>query len=157
MTDTALSAEKTGGILFISREHEKFYLEKLEEVREKNVYHKSLVYCLGICRDTREHVGRIYDFKSGCVRTMCLKEGWQTSGSLKVVRMAFNLYCNSAPSVFDHDDAEEQIDEYRHYTAAELFCCAYAPYFWQAVQIRYPEYASYDHSLYVMFGGKEEC
>lgn len=75
MTDTALSAEKTGGILFISREHEKFYLEKLEEVREKNVYHKSLVYCLGICRDTREHVGRIYDFKSGCVRTMCLKEG----------------------------------------------------------------------------------
>lgn len=71
--------------------------------------------------------------------------------------MAFNLYCNSAPSVFDHDDAEEQIDEYRHYTAAELFCCAYAPYFWQAVQIRYPEYASYDHSLYAMFGGKEEC
>ena len=24
----------------------------------------------------------------------------------------------------------------------ELFCCAYAPFFWQAIQIRYPEYAT---------------
>ncbi len=30
MADQTLSAEKTGGILFISREHEKFYFEKLE-------------------------------------------------------------------------------------------------------------------------------
>ena len=25
--------------------------------------------------------------------------GWQTSGSLKVVRMAFNLFCNGTPTV----------------------------------------------------------
>ena len=24
------------------------------------------------------------------------------------------------------------------YSVEELFCCAYAPYFWQAIQIRYP-------------------
>lgn len=157
MTNTALSAEKADEIIFISKAHEKFYYEKLEDVREKDVYHRSLVYCLGICESTRKHIGRIYDFRSGCVRTMCLREGWQTSGSEKVVRMAFNLYCNSAPSVSDYQDAKEQLEEYRHYTAEELFSCAYAPYFWQAVQIRYPEYAFYDHSLYAMFGGKDEC
>ncbi|MDE6906077.1 MAG: hypothetical protein K2P76_14295 [Lachnospiraceae bacterium] len=155
MTNTALSAEKSDEIIFISKAHEKFYYEKLEKVREKDACHKSLVYCLGICRDTREHVGRIYDFRSGCVRTMCLKEGWQTSGSVRVVRMAFNLYYNGMPSVLDYDDAQEQVEECRQYTVEELFCCAYAPYFWQAVQLRYPEYAVYDQRLYAMFGGED--
>mgnify|MGYP000037184561 FL=1 len=26
------------------------------------------------------------------------------------------------------------------YAPGEIFCCSYAPYFWEAVQIRYPEY-----------------
>lgn len=52
--------------------------------------------------------------------------------------MAFNLYCNGTPSVFDYEDAEEQVDECRQYTVEEIFCCAYALYFWQAIQIRYP-------------------
>ena len=85
-----------------------------------------------------------------CVITECLHEGWQTSGSVRVVRMAFNLYCNGTPSVFDYEDAEEQVDECRQYTVEEIFCCAYAPYFWQAIQIRYPEYATYNHKLYAL-------
>ena len=51
-----------------------------------------LSQCLGISDDTRRNVDSIYDFKTGCVKTECLHEGWQTSGSMKVVRMAFNLY-----------------------------------------------------------------
>ncbi|WP_354271009.1 DUF6075 family protein [uncultured Phocaeicola sp.] len=125
-------------MIFISDAHEKFYYEKLKEVRYQDVYHKALVYCLGISDDTRRNIKSIYDFKTGNVKTKCLHEGWQTSGSVKVVRMAFNLYCNGTPSVLDYDDAEEQVDECRMYTVEELFCCAYAPYFWQAVQIRYP-------------------
>ncbi len=136
MSSTALGAEKA--IIFISDAHEKFYYEKLKEVRYQDVYHKALVYCLGISDDTRRNIKSIYDFKTGNVKTKCLHEGWQTSGSVKVVRMAFNLYCNGTPSVLDYDDAEEQVDECRMYTVEELFCCAYAPYFWQAVQIRYP-------------------
>lgn len=114
---------------FISDAHEKFYYEKLKEVRYQDVYHKALCYCLGISDDTRRNIKSIYDFKTGCVKTECLQEGWQTSGSVKVVRMAFNLYCNGTPSVFDYEDMEEQIDECRNYTVEELFCCAYAPYF----------------------------
>lgn len=86
---------------------------------------------------------------------IALHEGWQTSGSVKVVRMAFNLYCNGTPSVLDYDDAEEQVDECKLYTVEELFCCAYAPYFWQAVQIRYPEYVTYNKNLYAMLGGQD--
>ena len=110
MKSTALGAEN---IIFISDAHEKFYYEKLQEVRYQDVYHKALCYCLGINGDTRKNADRIYNFKTGSVKTKCLHEGWQTSGSLKVVRMAFNLYCNSTPSVWDYEDAEEQVNECR--------------------------------------------
>lgn len=72
----------------------------------------------------------------------CLYEGWQTSGSQRIIRMAYNLYCNGTPSVFELETAEEQLDECRRYTVEDLFCCGYAPYFWQAVKVRYPEYCS---------------
>ena len=48
MNSTALGAENTKkeSIIFISEAHEKFYYEKLKEVRYQDVYHKALVYCL---------------------------------------------------------------------------------------------------------------
>lgn len=139
---TALGAnsEITRTITFKSAAHKDFYLEYLPQCRYQDVYHKALVYCLGIDADTRNHVNRIYDFKSGYVKTKCLSEGWQTSGSMRIVRMAFNLYCNGTPSVFDIEDAEEQLRECRCYTVEDLFCCGYAKYFWEAIKIRYPEY-----------------
>lgn len=91
-----------------------------------------------------EDIKNIYDFKTGCVKTECLHEGWQTSGSTKVVRMAFNLYCNGTPSVSEDESVDEQLRECLCYTVEDLFCCSYAPYFWQAIQIRYPEYTTYN-------------
>jgi len=82
-----------------------------------------------------------------------LHEGWQTSGSQRVVRMAFNLYCNGTPSVYDYEDAEEQLTECKLYSVEDLFCCGYAPYFWQAIQIRYPEYVKDNRKLYALLGG----
>ena len=65
MNSTALGAraEKAQEIIFISEAHEKFYYEKLKEVRYQDVYHKTLCYCLGISDDTRRNANRIYDFK----------------------------------------------------------------------------------------------
>lgn len=127
-------------MIFKNEQHERFFEEYLTKCRYRDVYHAALVYCLGISEDTRNNVNRIYDFKSGFVKTECLHEGWQTSGSLKIIRMAFNLYNNGTPSVYDYDDSEEQLEECQKYTVEDLFCCGYAPYFWQAVKIRYPEY-----------------
>ena len=43
MNSTALGAEN---IIFISDAHEKFYYEKLKEVRYQDVYHLSLIHIL---------------------------------------------------------------------------------------------------------------
>ena len=127
-------------MIFKNEQHESFFKESLVKCRYRDIYHAALVYCLGISEDTRRNVDRIYDFTSGFVKTECLHEGWQTSGSLKIIRMAFNLYNNGTPSVYDYNDSGEQLEEFQRYTVEDLFCCGYAPYFWQAVKIRYPEY-----------------
>ena len=46
MNNTALGAKNTKKqeIVFISEAHEKFYYEKLKEVRYQDVYHKETVF-----------------------------------------------------------------------------------------------------------------
>ena len=143
MTNTALSAKAeqiAQTVTFRNEKHKRFFLTYLPKCRYGDVYHAALVYCLGIDEDTRENVNAIYDFETGCVKTECLHEGWITSGSAKIIRMAYNLYNNGTPSVYDYEDAEKQLNECRQYTVEDLFCCGYAKYFWQAVRVRYPEY-----------------
>ena len=48
------------------------------------------------------------------------------------------------------ENKKEQVNECRQYTVEDLFCCAYAPFFWQAIQIRYPEYATYNREQYAL-------
>ena len=69
MASTAIGAagEDARTITFMSKEHKEFYLEYLPKCRWRDVYHEALVYCLGIDRDTRKHVNKIYDFKNGSV------------------------------------------------------------------------------------------
>lgn len=81
--------------------------------------------------DAHRKIDSIYDFKSGNIKAECLHESWQTSGNVKEVRMAVN----------DSGNIKKQLGECKLYTVGELFCCAYASFFWQVVQIRYPEYA----------------
>ena len=138
------NTESEKKISFISEAHESFFYEKLSQVRYKDEYHIALVYCLGINADTRQHIDRIYDFKSGLVKPACIHEGWVTSGSARVIRMAFNLYCDGMPSV---KCTRQKIEECQNYSVSELFCCSYAPFFWQAIQLRYPEYVTYNKKL----------
>lgn len=60
-TITALGAatKKGANIIFISEAHEKFYYEKLKEVRYQDEYHKALCYCWVLVM-TREEISRIY-------------------------------------------------------------------------------------------------
>ncbi len=87
MNNTALRAGAQSAnnthMVFANEEHEKFYYEKLEQARYQDCYHKALIYILGISEDTRNHFSQIYDIKSGYIKTECLHQGWQISGSLK--------------------------------------------------------------------------
>ena len=83
MTNTATSAnmklilfteQKAKSITFKDKEHEKFFLY-LSKCRTQDVYHKALIYCLGISADTRNNVNQIFNIKTDCTNTDCLCEG----------------------------------------------------------------------------------
>lgn len=57
--------------------------------------------------------------------------------------MAFNLYCNSSPSVDYYKDHEVQLSECRMYTKEDIFSTGYVRCFWEAIKIRYPVYCFY--------------
>jgi hypothetical protein len=138
--NTALSAKDEVNIIFMGKEHENFFYSMLIKWDNYDVYHQALAYCLGVSEDVRRHIDRVYDRENDCVLPESLQEGWITSGSARVLRMAFNLFCNCTPSVDDSLTKEEQIKETARYAVEDLFCCSYARYFWEAIKLRYPEY-----------------
>ena len=113
-------AEFCAGIIFMDEEHKRFFTKNLPKCRDFDVYHMALIYCLGIDRTVREHFEKVYDLKNGEIQTEVLQEGWQTSGSKRAIRLAFNLYTNGIASVDDYEDEEEKLYECRSY-ACPLF------------------------------------
>ena len=151
MNNTALRAGAQSAnnthMVFANEEHEKFYYEKLKQARYQDCYHKALIYILGISEDTRNHFSQIYDIESGYIKTECLYQGWQTSGSVRVVRLAFNLYTDRMPGVDDYESGDEQVNECKEYSVSDIFCCGYAMYFWEGIKLRYPEYCRKQKSI----------
>lgn len=124
---------------FINEEHHRFYSSTLKRFLNPAAPEKALCYCLGIHPAIRWHVDHIYDFSTKQVTPECIHEGWVASAEdpediRTVIRMAYNLY-GGTPSVAEADD---QLRECQKYTANELFGCRYAPYFWEAIKLRYP-------------------
>ena len=125
---------------FIDEEHKKFWNEKYKEMKElgkTDVYYKALVYVLGICETTRKNFDEIFDLKNGEINIDSLQGAYQTGTSIKVTRMAFNLWNNCMY------DSQEDIDKGRKssgYSPSEIFDCSYAPFFFEGIKIRYPEY-----------------
>lgn len=125
---------------FIDKEHEEFWNEKFSEMQrlgKTDVYYKSIVYVLGICETTRENFNRIFDLKNGEINIDSLQEAYQTGTSEKVTRMAFSLWNRC---MYDSSEDLNKGEKSSSYNASEIFCCSYAPYFWEGIKIRYPEY-----------------
>ncbi len=125
---------------FIDEEHELFFINKLKELYhhgKTDVYYTSLVYTLGICETTRKHFDTIINTKKGEINIDALSLPWQTGTSEKVTRMAFSLWNGC---MYDSEEDIENNKMSKGYNPSEIFACSYAPYFYEGVKLRYPEY-----------------
>ena len=113
-------------IRFKDREHLAFYNMVLKQTRKDDPYHKAFFYVGGISSDTRNNIQKIFDFEEDCIRPDCINDGWQTSGTERITRLAFNLWNGW------------NTDGYA--TPYDLFDCEFAPYFMEGIRLRYPEY-----------------
>jgi len=102
-------------------------------------YHRALVYTLGICDDTRKRFDEMYDKGERSIKRGAINAGWQTGGSLKVTRLAFNLFTDLPATAYGVADKGD-FGECKRYSVSDIFCCGFAPFFVEAIRLRYPEY-----------------
>ena len=121
-------------MIFIDDKHKEAFYRILDKMHlnYSDPERIALAYLLSLNEDCRNHIKDLYDFEERVILPEGLNEEWQTHTSIKTTRLAFNLY-----NGYSYDEQEETSE---YYTPVHLFACSYAPYFWEAIKIRYPEY-----------------
>ena len=99
---------------FVEKEHEDFYNKKIGQVKEMDTYRKSIIYLLSSNKETRNNFEEIYNIKNNTINIYSLKEPWQTSTSINICRLAFNLFGKMAS-----DNLEEEASYL--YTVSSIF------------------------------------
>ena len=125
-------------IKYKDTDHEELYNKIIQKMEYDDCYHKAVAYLIALDSVCRQHINDIFDFEEDVIKPeCCLNKPWQTGTSRKTSRLAFNLWngYNSEGEPLE----EEQLSP--NYTPEHIFACSYAPYYWQAIQLRYPEYA----------------
>ena len=123
-------------ILFIDSRHEQLYSELCTRMKYLDEYHRATAYLLSLDNVCRDHIADIFDLQEDVIKPEALCKAWQTSTSRKSCRLLFNLW-NGYNS--EGEPLEEETPS-GYYTPEHIFSCSYAPYYWQAIQLRYPDY-----------------
>ena len=79
------------------------------------------------CYQTSKKIRQVFDYKrrKDEIKPESLAAGWQTGGTVKLTRFAYNLWNGYSD---------------KSCTPYDLFDCSFAPYMYEAVKLRYPEY-----------------
>ena len=79
-------------IKFRDTAHRDFFLENMMKCRVNDCYHRAFFYVMGIVSETRANINQMFNFKEDCIEPEGMHGGWQTSGTVKVCHLAFNLW-----------------------------------------------------------------
>lgn len=79
-------------IKFRDTAHRDFFLENMMKCRVNDCYHRAFFYVMGIASETRANINQMFNFKEDCIEPEGMHGGWQTSGTVKVCHLAFNLW-----------------------------------------------------------------
>lgn len=135
--------ELAPGVRFKNAEHTLFFGENVTNTKsERDTYRKAFFYTLGINSLTRTHIDSLYDFKDNCPKLDGFGGAWQTSGTIRICRLAMNLYNGFHQKGASWNDLENDKDG--SFTPYELFATPDAIYMLEAVKVRYPDYAKAD-------------
>lgn len=127
-------------MIFIDDRHEILFKSIVGRMRKQDCYHLTMAYLLALDSELRKHYTEVFDFDADGIKINALNKGWQTGTSKKTTRLAFNLWngCSTDGETYTDKDGYEMDLPSSYYTPEQIFCCAeYAPYYWQAVKIRF--------------------
>lgn len=102
--------------------HEEYFRKFIKDA-EVPMYDRervSLFYIFSLIDETRKHINTLYDFNERCIKLSGLNEPWQTGGTTKATKLAFNLYNGYRGEDRENEDFSPLTvfsisDEYRDY------------------------------------------
>ena len=126
---------------FKDEDHKLNYDLIVKMMRKVDCYHAAVAYLFALDHVCFQHLNRLFDFGNDSIKSRGLDEAWQTSTSRRTTRLAFNLYngwCTDGETYIGSDGFEEALPSV-YYTPYHIFSCPYAPYYVEAMKIRFPE------------------
>jgi len=127
----------------MDEDHQEFY-DRMISAHKNDGYHRGLFYLLSLLPDTRRHINDLYNPKDDTIRLGGLHKAWQTGGSIRVTRLAFNLY-----NGYDGFDGEKQDEPASLYTPDALLDSSLCEYCLEACRLRYDYVLQYtNHATY---------
>ena len=121
-------------MIFRDAQHKSLYNNLCGQFKHIDEFHTALLYLIALDEVCRQHIPDIFSIEQDSIKPECIAESWQTGTSRKTCRLAFNLW-NGRAADSDSENASP------NYAVDEIFNCEYAPYFWQAIKLRFPEYS----------------
>lgn len=125
---------------FYNKEHKERYEDVLSRMTSTDNYHTSVAYLMSLDDNCYKHINDLFDFEDDSIKADGLNKAWNTSTTLKVIRLAFNLW-----NGYCYDDNDE-VDS--NFCVDNIFNCSYAEYFYQAIKLRYPGCFQYDNIMF---------
>ena len=129
-------------MLFKNKDHELYYDFLLQTMDRVTSNRQAVAYLLALDPICFEHCRELYDFYGGHTIPEGLDKAWHTSARRRTTRLAFNLYngwCTDGETYIGPDGYEELLPS-RFYTPSAFFGCEDAPYYVEAIKIRFPEF-----------------
>lgn len=110
-------------------------------MKSEDGYHRAVAYFLTLDEECNAHIADLFDIEKDEIKPFgTLYLPWQTGTSVKTTRLMFNLWSGIS---IDLDKSESVYEETRtYYTPDEIFSCGYAAYYFEAIKLRFPEYAA---------------
>ena len=128
-------------IKFINSEQRRFFETNVEKLGiARDPYRLALVYALSLTENCRKHFNKCYNTSTRRICLDVLDSDWTTGTDMKVIHLGFCLFTARIPTVYSERDFENRFWEAYSYNPSELFCTSLAPYFFEAIKLRYSEY-----------------
>ena len=104
---------------YFNDKQQRFIEECCIRAKCNDCYHKALFYTLGLTEDCMNNIESLFDFKERCVKPI-EGQGWITGTDRRIIRLAYNLFNNGAPTAF-YLEGEEKEDELTEYLPTSIF------------------------------------
>lgn len=113
--------------------HRQRATELYSRMHTHDVVHQAVAYLLALPK-VYPYIDEIYNFSEDCIKVDALFKPWQSDTTLKVCRLAFNLWGYSGEVNISGDSPQL-------YSVNEIFDCEYIGEFIEVIRLRFPRYA----------------